>query len=1058
MRQNYLFLIGWICLLFLYSLQVYAQKNKNQTTPSTTLLYDTSHYNALKYRNIGPFRGGRSCAITGVSDKPNLYYFGSTGGGVWRTTDAGASWENISDGFFGGSIGAVAVSESDNNIIYVGEGEKTVRGNVSEGFGMWKSDDAGKTWKHIGLKDSRHISRIRIHPKNPDLVYVAAMGHLFGPNEERGVYRSKDGGKTWERILFANNQAGAVDLVMDPNNPRVLYASTWRVIRKPYTMESGGEGSALWKSTDGGDTWVELTKKSKGLPKGTLGIIGVTASAAKSDRIWAIIEAQEGGVFRSDDGGETWVKVNDERKLRQRAWYYTRIYADTQNPDIVYVVNVQFWRSKDGGRTYENIPSKHGDHHDLWINSKNNQYLALADDGGAVVSLNFGQSWSSQNNQPTAQMYRVALDNDFPYRLLGGQQDNSALRIRSRSDDFGITERDWESSAGGESAHMAADPKNPNIVYGGSYGGYFTRFDHSSNQERSVDVYPDNPMGYGAKDFKYRFQWNFPLSFSPHDPNTIYAGSNILFKSTNEGQSWTAISPDLTRNDTTRMQPSGGPITKDNTGVEYYCTIFAFAESPYEKDLIWVGSDDGLLHVTRDGGKNWENVTPKGMPEWVMINSVEPHPFIKGGCYVAGTRYKSDDFQPYLYKTTDYGKTWTKITNGIPNLHFTRVLRADPKKQGLLYAGTEYGMYISFDDGANWQSFQLNLPIVPITDLAIKDNDLTVATQGRSYWILDDLTLLHQLTPQNKTAVWSLFKPRPTYNTLGGGFTFELPRGLALGQNPPGGVMVHFNVKDKVDTTQVATLEFLDKNDKLIRKFSTKVDRKKNPNIGEFKIKQGSNRFVWNMRYDDADRFDNLILWAGGTQGPKVAPGTYKVKLTMGKESQTQEFEIIKDPRLTASQSDLEAQTNFLLEIRDKLTETHKAIKQIRKAKTEINGFTQKLDAEKYKPLIDSAKALTKRLTAIEETLYQTKNQSGQDPLNYPIRLNNKLSSVGSSASSGYYKPTDGMIEVKRNITTLIDKELAKLRNIITNEVPKFNQMVMQQSIPLINVDEEKKQ
>ncbi|MCU0446102.1 MAG: glycosyl hydrolase [Microscillaceae bacterium] len=1058
MKQNFYALKTYLLWSFLlgFSALAIAQKPKNQTV-SPIVKYDTSLFNALKYRNIGPFRGGRSAACTGVAGKPNLYYFGATGGGVWRTTDAGASWQNISDGFFGGSIGAVAVSESDNNVIYVGEGEKTVRGNVSEGFGMWKSVDAGKTWQHTGLKDSRHITRIRIHPTNPDLVYAAVLGHLFGPNEERGVYRSKDGGKNWERILFANKQAGAVDLTFDPNNPRVLYASTWRVIRTPHSLESGGEGSGLWKSTDGGDTWVELTKKSKGLPKGTLGIIGVTVSPVKQDRVWAIIEAQEGGVYRSEDGGETWAKINEERKLRQRAWYYTRIYADTQNPDWVYVANVQFHRSKDGGKTWENIPTMHGDHHDLWINPHNNQQMVLADDGGAAVSLNGAQSWSSLDNQPTAQFYRVVTDNDFPYRVLGGQQDNSALRVRSRSDDFAIGNRDWEPSAGGESAHMAPNPTNPNIVYGGSYGGYLTRLDHSTNQERSVDVYPDNPMGYGAKDFKYRFQWNAPIAFSPHDANTIYVGSNILFKSTNEGQSWTAISPDLTRNDSTRMQPSGGPITKDNTGVEYYCTIFAFGESKVEKDVIWVGSDDGLVHITKDGGKNWENITPKGMPEWTMINCVEPDPTQKGVCYIAGTRYKLDDFQPYLYKTTDYGKTWTKITNGIPALHFTRAIRKDPQSNSILYAGTEYGMYISFDDGANWQAFQLNLPIVPITDLTIKDNDLVVATQGRAFWILDDLTVLHQLNEQVRNAKTHLFKPRPTYNTLGG-FSFDLPRSMPMGQNPPGGVMVHFSLRDKIDTNQVATLEFLDKNDKLIRKFATKVDKKKNPNWGEFKIKTGSNRFVWNMRYEDAERFDNLILWAGGTQGPKVVPGTYKVRLTMGKETQTQEFEILKDPRLTASPADLQAQLDFLLEVRDKLTETHKAIKQIRKIRSDINGFTAKLDAEKYKSLLDSAKALTKKMTKIEEALYQTKNQSGQDPLNYPIRLNNKLSAVGSSAANGYYRPTEGMMQVKQNITALIDKELGALRNLIQTEVPKLNQLILNQNIPLISVEEEKKQ
>jgi photosystem II stability/assembly factor-like uncharacterized protein len=1027
----------------------FAQKNKS-TSP--TFAYDTTYFNSLEWRNIGPFRGGRSAAVTGVPGQPNLYYFGAAGGGVWRTTDAGASWENISDGYFGGSIGAVAVSESDPNVIYVGGGEKTVRGNVSHGLGMWKSVDAGKTWEQIGLKDSRHITRIRIHPNNPDLVYAAALGHLFGPNQERGVFRSKDGGKTWEKSLFANDNAGAMDLIIDPVNPRILFASTWRVRRTPYTLESGGEGSALWKSTDGGDNWTELTKESEGLPKGILGIIGVTVSPVNHELVWAIIEANDGGVFRSDNGGKTWRKLTDNRNLRQRAWYYTRIYADTKNEDLVYVLNVQFHRSKDGGKTYETISTPHSDHHDLWISPENPNHMIIADDGGAQVSLNGGESWSTYENQPTSQLYRITTDNHFPYRIYSGQQDNSALRIASRSDDSQITERDWQETAGGESGHIVANPNNPDIVYGGSYGGFLTRLNHKTSEIRAVDVYPDNHMGWAAKDVRYRFQWNFPILFSPHDPNILYCAANVLFKTTNEGQSWEAISPDLTRNDTTRMEASGGPLTKDNTSVEYYGTIFAVAEAPNEKGVIWTGSDDGLVYITRDEGKNWTNVTPKGMPEWMMINSIEPHPFIKGGCYVAGTRYKSDDFTPYLYKTTDYGKTWTKITNGIANDHFTRVLRADPDKQGILYAGTELGMYVSFDDGANWQSLQLNIPQVPITDLAIKENDLIAATQGRGYWILDNISLLHQLEPSIKSAKYQLFKPEPTYNNMGG----QRRDSKFAGKNPISGVGIHYYLAQKPDTSNVVSLEILDPQGKLIKKYSTKLtpEEKKEGKVGELEAKKGANLFAWNMRYPEAATFDGLILWFGGTQGAEALPGTYQAKLTVGDDTQMETFEIVKDPRLSASQSDLQARFDLLMSIRDKLTETHESIKKIREIRGLMKAYTDRLEGEdEYKSVLELSKEINKKLTKVEETLYQVKNRSGQDPLNYPVRLNNRLSALGTMTGYGYNKPTSQMYDVQKDITSKIDAELNKFNEIVGQDLPKLNDLIYQLKVPAIQID-----
>ncbi|MEP5103593.1 MAG: glycosyl hydrolase, partial [Ekhidna sp.] len=916
-----------IAIMALISFEGESQRRKGKSSPQTPT-YESELYNGIQWRNIGPFRGGRSAAVTGVPGKPNLFYMGATGGGVWRTKDAGSTWENISDGFFGGSIGAVAVSEWDNNVIYVGGGEVTVRGNVSSGWGMWKSEDAGTTWQEIGMKNARHIPRIRIHPKNPDLVYAAVMGDLYKSSSERGVYRSKDGGQTWERILFTNADAGAVDLTFDPNNPRILYASTWRIRRTPYSLESGGDGSALWKSTDGGDTWTNISE-NEGLPGGTWGISGVTVSPVNSDRVWAIIENNDGGVYRSDDAGKTWRRINKERKLRQRAWYYTRIYADSQDEDIVYVMNVRYHKSTDGGRTYETYNAPHGDHHDFWVAPEDNQRMIIGDDGGAQVSFDAGENWSTYYNQPTAQFYRVTTDDSFPYRIYGAQQDNSTVRIDHRTNGRFLGEDDWESTAGGESAHIAPDPDNNDIVYGGSYDGFLTRVDHENEQIRAVNVWPDNPMGHGAEGFKYRFQWNFPIFFSPHNPDKLYTASNQLHVSTNEGQTWEIISPDLTRNDPSKLGSSGGPITKDNTSVEYYCTIFAAVESYHEEGVIWAGSDDGLIHVTKDGGDNWTNVTPAGMPEWMMINSVEIDPFNKGGLYIAGTRYKLGDYAPYLYKTEDYGQTWKKITSGIPSEHFTRVLRADPNQKGLLYAGTEAGMYVSFNDGASWQPFQMNLPIVPITDLAIKDNNLIAATQGRSFWMIDDLTPLHQLNEANGKSHY-LYKPMDSYRMGGGnGRTSK-----TAGTNHPGGVIVNYFVKDTASTDTIS-VSFHEVDGDVIKTYSTHPDKKAKEE--KLEVKPGFNSLNWNLRYDGAKTFDGMILWWATTQGPMAAPGDYKVKMSVNGTDIMHDFKLLADPRSESTQADYQAQFDFLIKVRDKLTETHEAIINIRKAKAQIN-------------------------------------------------------------------------------------------------------------------------
>ncbi|WP_373497006.1 WD40/YVTN/BNR-like repeat-containing protein [Aquiflexum sp.] len=989
--------------------------------------YNEKIYDAVQWRMVGPHRGGRAAAVAGVASEKNTFYFGATGGGVWKTTDGGKTWGNISDGFFGGSIGAVTVADSDPNIIYVGGGEKTVRGNVSYGYGMWKSTDAGKTWEHLGMEESRFISRIRIHPTNPDIVYAAILGDIFKPTEMRGVYKSTDGGKTWDRKLFASKVAGAVDLILDPNNPNILYATTWDIKRTPYSLESGGPDSKMFKSKDGGENWKEISR-NKGLPEGTLGIMGITVSPLNSNRLWTIIENLNGGVFRSDDGGETWEKTNEDRNLRQRAWYYTRIYADTQSDSTVYVMNVSYHKSTDGGKTFTGSNAPHGDHHDLWIDPKDNQRMIIADDGGAQVSFDGGESWSTYMNHPTAQFYRVTTDDHFPYRIYGAQQDNSTMRINHRNEGAGITENDWEVSAGSESGWLAVDPTDNDVVYGGNYGGLLQMLNHRTGARRNVNVYPDNPMGHGAEGMKYRFQWNFPIFFSPHDPKVLYTTSNLFHRSTNGGQTWETFSPDLTRNAKEKLGPSGGPITKDNTSVEYYSTIFTATESPLKKGVLWAGSDDGLLHVSVNNGKTWENVTPKDLPEWIQINSMEGHPFEEGGLYIAATSYKNGDFAPYLYKTSDYGKSWTKIVSGIDAQHFTRVVRADPAKKGILYAGTETGMYISFNDGGSWQPFQLNLPIVPITDLTIKENNLIAATQGRSFWIIDDLTVIHQLSDNIESKPFHLFKPQDSYRLDG-----DRKESKTAGTNRPGGVLVYYHLKE--DAKEEVRLEFYDNERNLIKEFSSKGIEE-----DTLKYKTGSNEFNWNLRIPDAKGFEGMIMWSGPLRGPKVVPGDYMVRLIVDGQSQDQRFKVLPDLRYPSSQDDLQAQYDFLLKVRDKLTETHETIILIRKYRAELDTIVQKNPRQKRRiePIVNA-------ISDIEKELYQTQNRSGQDPLNYPIRLNNKLAHLNSIVGTGEFRPTDGAEEVRVEITRQIDIQLKKFRDIEKSQISN-----------ILNIDEMK--
>ena len=991
---------------------------------------DSEQYSALDYRLIGPFRGGRSAAVTGVPNKPNLYYFGAAGGGVWKTENGGDHWKNISDGFFGGSIGSVTVSKSDPNVIYVGGGEKTVRGNVSSGYGVWKSIDAGKTWSFSGLENSRHIPRISIDPNDHNIVYAGVLGDIYKSTEDRGLYKSINGGESWEKILFSNKDSGIVDLIIDPTNSRIIYASTWNVKRTPYSLSSGGDGSALWKSVDSGKTWKEISL-NLGFPDSTLGIIGVTVSPANNNKVWAIVENKDkGGLYLSNDGGESWGIVNSERKLRQRAWYYTRVYADSQDENLVYVLNVRYHKSFDGGKNFKTYNAPHGDHHDLWISPENPKRMIIGDDGGAQVSYDGGENWSTYMNQPTSQFYRVTTDDHFPFRIYAAQQDNSTIRINHRSSGSSISESDWESTAGGESAHIAVDPSNNEIVYGGSYDGFLSRVNHDTKSLRSISVWPDNPMGHGAEGMKYRFQWNFPIIFSKHNPKKLYTFSNQVHVTENEGQSWDIISPDLTRNDPEKLKSSGGPITQDNTSVEYYCTIFAAQESSLKEGLIWVGSDDGLIHVTKNGGKSWENVTPKNIPDWTMINSIEPSAFDEGTCYVAGTRYKSGDFKPYLYKTTDYGKSWSKITKGINEEHFTRVLREDPENKNILYAGTETGMYISFNSGKNWKTFQLNLPIVPITDLTIKNNSLIVATQGRSLWMIDDLTVLHQNYISHDLQKNFLYKPKDTYRIAGGKSNRNK---LTEGENLDNGVITYFNIPTYTENDEVS-LTYLNTNRDTIVSFGTKLKEKKKLNV-----KKGANKFAWNMYYDGASDFKGMVLWWASLSGPKAVPGNYYVDLNVNGEVISKSFNILIDPRSESSVLNMQEQFNFITSINQTVDKSHKSIKKIRNIKNQLSKFITEYSENDVKDLIDKASVLEGKLSAIEKELYQTQNRSGQDPLNFPIRLTNKLAHLNSLVSMGDFQPTLQDIQVKEFLVQEINKSLESFDVLMENEIISFN-------------------
>ena len=1021
-------------------------------------------YEGLEFRNIGPYRGGRVTAVAGVRGQPLVFYQGATGGGVWKTVDGGSNWQPISDkDFKTGSVGGIGVAESDPNVIYAGMGEAPIRGNVSHGDGVYKSTDAGKTWKNVGLEKTYQIARVRVHPKNPDLVYVAALGHVWGPNPERGIYRSKDGGASWEKVLFVSEKTGASDLVMDPTNPRILYAGFWQVHRKPWALVSGGPEGGIWKTADGGDTWKKLTE---GLPEGIVGKVGVAVSAPRPERVWALVESKDkGGVYRSDDGGEKWTRVNSENKLRQRAWYYTRIYADTKNPETVYALNTGFYRSTDGGRTFNPIRVPHGDNHDLWIDPDEPQRMINSNDGGANVSFNGGRTWSSIMNQPTAQFYRVTTDDRFPYRVYGAQQDNTTVAIASRGRGRTITETDWHPVGGCESGWIAPKPKNPDVVFAGCYGGSITRYDHRTGQSRQIMAWPQLAIGQAPKDLKYRIQWNAPILISPHDPNTLYHAAQVLLRSRDEGQSWEEASPDLTRNDRSKQDYSGGPITRDNTGVEVYGVIFALMESPHEAGTIWVGTDDGLVHVTRDAGKDWQNVTPKGMPDWIQVNSVEVSPHDKATAYVAATMYKFDDFRPYLYKTNDYGKSWKRIDSGIPGSAFTRVVREDPSRRGLLYAGTETGLYVSFDDGERWQPLQLNLPVVPITDLVVKAKDLVVATQGRSFWILDDLTPLHEFRPELARDRVRLFPPRPAVRMGGGGFDDE-GSSPAAGKNPPNGVVVTYWLKEKPGEKDVLTVEFLE-GDSVLRKYSNQKEAGAEteqtdtglPVEGDKPLepKAGLNRLAWDMRILRPTLVPKAVVW-GTREGPRVAPGNYSVRLKYAGQTLTQPVEVRTHPEVAARAEDLKGQFQLLSTLRNQVEEAHDAVGRIREAKSQIQAIGERAEKlGKGTALKDSGKKLAERLTEIEKKLVNPDLKSNQDVLNFPPALDHQIVGIAVAVSSADARPTDGAVAYSKEVGAKLAAVLAELDAVVSKDLAEFNAAVRREEIPPVVVLPKKK-
>jgi photosystem II stability/assembly factor-like uncharacterized protein len=1001
---------------------------------------DRFDLSALRWRNIGPNRGGRSQAAAGSTRRPLEYYFGATGGGLWKTTNGGVTWFPVTDGqIHSSSVGAVAVAESNPDVVYIGMGETELRASVMQGDGVYKSVNGGKTWKHVGLADTQSISRIRIDPANPDVVYAAALGHTYGANEERGVFRSRDGGASWKRVLFRNNRAGAIDLAMDPHNPKVLFAAIWDVYRTPWSLSSGGPASGLFRSNDGGDTWTEITRNS-GLPKGVIGKINVSISGADSNRIYAMVEAEDGGLFQSNDAGHSWTLVSSDRSIRQRAFYFSRILADPRNRDTVYAMNVEFYRSTDGGRTFQLLHTPHADHHDLWIAPNDALRMIASDDGGGSVSTDGGKTWTAQR-YPTGQFYHVATTAEFPYHVCGAQQDDGtacvpsdrALNLR----DPGAATGDWLYSAGGgEAGYVAADPKNPTIFYGGDQAGIITRYDRRSGESRSINVYPLFFSGMPASALKERWQWTFPIVFSPIDPSILYTSSQHLWKTTNKGQHWESISPDLTRNDANTLGDSGGPITKDQNGPEIYGTIFSIAPSRRDVNTIWTGSDDGLVQVTRDGGKTWTNVTPPGMGEFNRVSLIEASPHDPAGAYVAAKRYQLDDRRPYVFRTTDFGKTWTKIVSGIADNDYAQAVREDPVRRGLLYLGTEHGMYLSFDDGATWQSLSLNLPDTQVADIAVEKHDLVIATHGRSFYVLDDIDMLRQITPEVTANKSHLFAPPPVIRTLRPA-TIDYYLSQAAGK---------------------VVVEILDAEGKVVRSFDSSaagigpamaVD---DPGDGSVpQVRAGTHRFYWDVRYPGPATFPGIVLrYAVPGEGPVAPPGEYGVRLIADGVAQTQSLVVRRDPRLEdVTDGDLQQQFQLAMEIRDQVSRAHEAVIRIRSMRTQID----KSAASAGDTAISQQAALIQsKLDEVEGDLYQAKNRSPRDTLNYPIKLNNQLAVLQHLVDMGNARPTDQDYAAFRELTGRLNDILGRLARVAAGDLKQFDSRLAEHKLPPVEV------
>lgn len=1008
----------------------------------------------MKWRQVGPFRGGRALAIEGVPGEPNTYYFGGVAGGVWKTTDGGANWTPLFDKEAISSIGAIAVAPSDHNTIYVGTGESAMRGNITYGAGMYKSVDGGKVWKNIGLRDTRQIARIAVDPKNADIALVAAFGHAFGPNQERGVFRTTDGGKTWAKVLYKDENTGAIDVVMDPHNPNLVFAAMWQARRQPWNFSSGGPGSGLYRSEDGGVTWKQL--QGNGLPEGMLGRIGVAISGADSSRIYAIIENKDnGGIYRSEDGGEKWTRVNDDGRFRQRAWYFSNIFADPKAPDTVYVLNTGAFKSVDGGKTFTLLPGRHGDHHGLWIDPENPQRLGNANDGGVAVTMDGGKTWTTQQNQPTAQFYHVAVDNAFPYHIYGAQQDNSNVCIASRTDTGIIGPQDWYPAGGGECGFVIPDPRDWHIIYSNNEG-FLNRYDKTREQGQDLSVVPLDNSGHGAADNIHRFQWVSPFFLSPHDPDTIYTAGEAVFKSSDHGNSWAQISPDLTRNDKSKQQPSGGPIQLDITSVEYYDTVFALAESPKQKGMIWAGTDDGLVHLTTDDGAHWANVSPK-MPEWSTVDLIEASPHDANTAYVAVDRHKLDDLKPYIYKTADAGKTWVGITTGIPEGAVVHAVREDPKRRGMLYAGTELGVFTSFDDGAHWQPLQLNLPVSPVHDLVVKDDDLVVATHGRAFWVLDDLTPLRQANPQLAQAESALYQPQ---TALLLNYPTEFDKRQPVGENPPAGAIIDYYFKTA--PKEEVTLDVLDAQGKLVRHLSSK-EKKENDQPPEWPDRvestktipaaEGMNRFAWDLRYDDPVQTPGAFYSGEGPRGPKVLPGDYQVKITAAGKGQTAPLHIVMDPRIKDADAAVQKQFELSMQVRDRISQLHQAVNEIRNVKAQIQSLHKKFGEDAgAKATLETADELSKKMSTVEEQLIQVNMKSSEGNLVFPNMLNERFDTFSHVIEGANAAPTQSQYDVFKMLSGQLDEQLQKWTQLKTDEVPKVGAAIKQLDLPVLTV------